>query len=129
MLRALEEGTPWVNKAELYIKLMKEAVRKDMRETDSPLPFSDYCLERRIMIYNLTARDHTNVKGMMTHTATTGEEGDISNLCQYKWYDWCYYREHTANFHTTKRSLGVCWVLQEVRAMRCPSGSSKQMGM
>ena len=39
MLRALEVGTPWLNKAELYIQLMKEAVRKDMREADSPLPF------------------------------------------------------------------------------------------
>ena len=26
-LRALEEGTPWSNKAELYIGLLKEAVR------------------------------------------------------------------------------------------------------
>ena len=39
MLRALEEGTPWANKAELYIKLMKEAARKEMREADSLLPF------------------------------------------------------------------------------------------
>ena len=30
-LCALEEGTPWSNKAELYIGLLKEAVRKDMR--------------------------------------------------------------------------------------------------
>ena len=44
-LRALEEGTPWVNKAELYIGLIKEAVRKDMRQSDSPLVFWDYCLE------------------------------------------------------------------------------------
>ena len=28
-LRALEEGTPWSNKAELYIGLLKEAVRED----------------------------------------------------------------------------------------------------
>ena len=27
-LRALEEGTPWSNKAELYNGLIKEAVRK-----------------------------------------------------------------------------------------------------
>ena len=33
--RALEEGTPWSNKAELYIGLIKEAVRKDMRESNS----------------------------------------------------------------------------------------------
>ena len=44
---ALEEGTPWVNKAELYIKLMKEAVHKDMRVANSPLVFRDYCLDHR----------------------------------------------------------------------------------
>eukprot|EP00957_Ditylum_brightwellii_P124443 9484066-Ditylum_brightwellii.AAC.1 len=33
MLRVLEEGTPWANKAELYIGLMKEAVRKDMKSS------------------------------------------------------------------------------------------------
>ena len=36
-LRALEEGAPWSNKAELYIGLIKEVVRKDMRESNSPL--------------------------------------------------------------------------------------------
>ena len=107
MLRALEEGTPWTNKAELYIKLMKEAVRKDMREADSPLPFWDYCLERRVWIYNLMAQDHTKIQGTMPHTATTGKEGDISNLCQYKWYDRCYYREHTAKFPHNQEVL-VC---------------------
>ncbi|MEM7463144.1 MAG: hypothetical protein AAF362_10750 [Pseudomonadota bacterium] len=50
-LRALEEGTPWCNKAELYIGLLKEATRKDMREADSPLVFWDYCLERRARIH------------------------------------------------------------------------------
>ena len=37
MLRDLEEGTPWLNKAELYIKLMKESVRKDMKSTNPPI--------------------------------------------------------------------------------------------
>ena len=44
-LRALEEGTPWSNKAELYIGLLKEAVRKDMHETNSPMILWDYCVE------------------------------------------------------------------------------------
>ncbi len=35
-LRVLEEGTPWANKAELYIGLVKEAVRKDMKESNCP---------------------------------------------------------------------------------------------
>ena len=77
-----------------------------MREADSPLPFWDYCLERRVWIYNLMAKDHIKIRGMTPHTATTGEEGDMSNLYQYKWYDWCYYREHTANFPHNQEVLG-----------------------
>ena len=46
-LRVLEEGTPWANKAELYIRLIKEAVRKDMKDSNCPLAFWDYCAERR----------------------------------------------------------------------------------
>ena len=35
-LRVLERGTPWANRAELYIGLLKEAVRKDIRPSNSP---------------------------------------------------------------------------------------------
>jgi hypothetical protein len=38
-LRVLEEDTPWANRAELYIGLVKEAPRKDMKESDCPLAF------------------------------------------------------------------------------------------
>ena len=45
-LRALEEGTLWANKAELYIGFIKEAIRKDMKDLNCPLVFWDYCVER-----------------------------------------------------------------------------------
>ena len=85
---------------------MKEAVRKDMRVANSPLPFWDYCLERRARIYNMTARDNLKIRGTNPHTATLGVEGDISNLCQYSWYDWCYYCDHTAKFPHNQEVLG-----------------------
>jgi hypothetical protein len=105
-LRVLEEGTPWANKAELYIGLIKEAVRKDMKESDSPLAFWDYCVERRARINNLTAKDLFTLHGTNAHTALTGEDGDISNLCQYKWYDWCYFREQKQRFPFNREVLG-----------------------
>jgi hypothetical protein len=105
-MRYLEEGTPWANKAELYIGLIKEAVRKDMKESDCPLAFWDYCVERRARINNLTAKDIFTLHGTTPYTALTGEEGDISNLCQYKWYDWCYFREQTQNFPFNREVLG-----------------------
>jgi hypothetical protein len=82
-LRVLEEGTPWANRAELYIGLLKESVRKDMRESNSPLSFWDYCCERQARIHNLTAKDALRLHGTNLHTATLIEEGDISNICQY----------------------------------------------
>ena len=62
-LQAHEGGTPWANKAELYIKLMKEAERKDMQVANSLLPFWDYCLEHRAWVYNMTARDNLKIRG------------------------------------------------------------------
>ena len=44
-LKFLERRTQWANLAELYIGLLKEAVRKDMKDSDSPLKFWDYCAE------------------------------------------------------------------------------------
>ena len=105
-LRALEEGTPWSNKAELYIGLIKEAVRKDMHKLNSPLCFWDYCVERRARISNLTAKNAFRLHGSTPHTLTTGDEGDISNLCQYGWYEWCYFRDQTAAFPNNKEVLG-----------------------
>ena len=74
-LRSLEEGTPWSNKTELYIGLIKEAVRKDMRKSDSPLWFWDYCVERRARINNLTAKNTFRIHGSTPQTLTTGDEG------------------------------------------------------
>ena len=43
---------------------------------------------------------------MTIPAVTTGKEGDISNLCTYAWYEWCYYCEHTTAFPHNKEVLG-----------------------
>ena len=92
-LKFLERKTQWANLAELYIGLLKEAVRKDMKDTDSPLKFWDYCAERRVKINNLTAKNLFQLHGSNANQKITGYPGDISNLCQLGWFDWCYYRD------------------------------------
>ena len=96
----------WSNKAELYIKLMKEAVHKDMKEANCPLRFWDYCLERQVRIYNLTSRDHIKIRGSNPHMETFRDQGNISNLCQFQRYDWCYFRDHKAPFPHNQEVLG-----------------------
>ena len=85
-MKLLEQGTQWENRAELYVGLVKEAVRKDIRLSHSTLVIWDYAAERRADIMSLTARDMFQLQARNPHTATFGEEGDISHLCQYVWY-------------------------------------------
>ena len=64
-------------------------------------------MERRARINSLTAKDNFKLHGTMPHTTTLAEEGDISSLCQFGWYDeWCYYREQTAAFPHNREVLG-----------------------
>jgi hypothetical protein len=105
-LRVLEKGTQWANRAELYIGLIKEAVRKDMKQSGAPIPFWDYCAERRARINNLVANDLFQLEGRNPHYHTTGQEGDISNLCQYTFYQWVMYLEDSAGFPTPREILG-----------------------
>eukprot|EP00957_Ditylum_brightwellii_P177532 13522568-Ditylum_brightwellii.AAC.1 len=70
-LRVLKEGTPWANKAELYIGLIKEAVQKDMKELDYPLILWDYYVEQRVQINNLTTKDSFKLNGITPHTSLT----------------------------------------------------------
>ena len=60
---------------------MKEAVRKDIELTGSPLVLWDYAAERRASILSLTAWGLFQLQGSNPYTAKFGEEGDISNLC------------------------------------------------
>jgi hypothetical protein len=36
----------------------------------------------------------------------TGDEGDISALCQFGWYEWCYFRENKEKFPFNREVLG-----------------------
>ena len=102
----IEENTLWSNKAELYIGIIKEAVRKDMKDSNSPLSFWDYCVERSTRINNITVRGRFNLGAMNVHTQLTGEEAYISALWKFGWYKWCYYRDNTAKFTFGRELLG-----------------------
>ena len=58
------------------------------------------------MINNLLAKDLFQLHGKNACSTVTGEEGDISNLCQFDWCEWCHFRDHKAEFPFPKESLG-----------------------
>jgi hypothetical protein len=93
-LKVLEKSTQWANLAELYIDLMKESIREDMRTSNCPIIFWDYCAERRDLFNNLTAKKLPQLHGVSNaHTLTTGDVGDKSNSCVHEFFGWCLYTE------------------------------------
>lgn len=107
-LKVLEEGTQHANRAELYIGFFKEGIRKDLRESHSPLRFWDYCAERLALIYQVSCKNLFQLNGTNPWTATFGTEADISHICQFGWYQWVYFREASADFPYPAEVLGRC---------------------
>ncbi len=109
-IKNLEKDTPWANRAERYIGLMKDAIRADLKKSDCPMKFWDYCGERRYKIMNATARDIAGLDGMVPYTKATGQPYDISPLCEFDWYEWIYFHDNrgTRGFPYPNESLGRC---------------------
>jgi len=101
----LEEGTPWANRAELYIGLLKEADRQDLRQSNAPIVLWDYCLERRANIHNAIPRPLFQNNDATPHEATFVEQGDISNVCHFGWYQWVHYH-NSGTIPEAKEHLG-----------------------
>ena len=55
----------------------------------------------------LTANNLYQLQGQNPYMATLNDMGDIY-LCQFGWYEWVYFRQHTAQFPRQKSELGRC---------------------
>ena len=55
---------------------------------------------------NLVAKKRFNLNGTNAYTQLMSEEADISNICQYKRYEWSYYRERTNKYPFNQEVLG-----------------------
>ena len=105
-LNILEESTQWANHAELYVGLLKSSITKDLRQSNYPMKLWDYCAEQRVGIHNVIPRDLFQINGNNPTTATFGTQADISNICIFGWYNWCYFRKKShAQFPFQKRNL------------------------
>ena len=65
-------------------------------------------MERRARLHDLIASSLFQVHGSNPLIAELNETGDISNLCQFAFYEWIYYRDHNAVFPHDKERLGRC---------------------
>ena len=105
-LKVIEESTQWANLAERYIGLLKSGVRKDMHKANCPISLWDYCIERRVRVHNVTARNTLHLDNQNPHLITEGEPADISNLARYGFYEMVYYYDSKQQFPLPQKRIG-----------------------
>ena len=105
-LKLLEESTQWADLAERYIGMLKSAVMNEMFKQDCPMILWDYCVEWRVRVHNVIAKDSLNLDGQNAQIVTTGDVPDISNLCRFGFYQWVYYWDNKHGFPEQKRRIG-----------------------
>ena len=86
--------------------------------------FWDYFEKRKFLVNNMTAQDIFRFRGNTPHFDTFGEEGDISNIYQFVWYEWVYFHESSAAFSLSSHLLGRCLGPAMNERNECPNGSS-----
>ena len=65
----------------------------------------DYAIERRALIHNSVPHPLSQAQGKTPHECTFGNQSDISNVYNYGWYEWVYYRDF-GSFPENKKKLG-----------------------
>ena len=105
-IRMLERKKPFSNRAELYVGMVKRAIKKDLRESDAPMRFWDYCAQRIEKVNNTTAKNLFQLEGQTPEYHITGQLADISNISQFAWYEWVYGRDVLKRFPDQSLVLG-----------------------
>jgi len=88
--------------------MLKSETKKDLVNSDSPLVFWCYALERRMKIINATPRDNYLQKGECPQSQMTGQPYDISAFCSFGLYEWIKFRHHGEQFPYPTERLGRC---------------------
>ena len=90
----MEPYSPWQNAAEATINELKKGTGRKMIRTSSPKVLWEDCLELEAEIQSSTARNILKLEGEVPKTVMNGETTNITQLCEFGWYDWVYFRNN-----------------------------------
>ena len=87
-LRQTEPYSPWMQAAEGCILELKRGVSRMMIRTGSPKPLWDHGIILQACIRSCTTNSIYMTAGQVPKTIMTGDTANISQICQFGWYDW-----------------------------------------
>ena len=77
-----------------------------MLKSSSPKVFWDHCIELEALIRSHTALDIYGLEGQVPEALMSGQTGDISNLCEFEWFQWVMFYQPTEQYLVEKKIVG-----------------------
>ena len=91
--REIEPYSAWSNTCKLNIRELKRGSSRKMLKSGSPKPLWDHCLELEARIRSHTAHDIYDLDGDTPEGKMKGTTTNISQICDYEWYEWVMFRD------------------------------------
>ena len=82
-----EPCSPWQQAAETCIKKLKISSYRKLISSGAPKKLWDHCIELVALICSNTAHTAYELQVEVPETIVTYQTSDISNICEYNWYD------------------------------------------
>ena len=77
-----------------------------MIRTGSPKCLWDHCIELQAYIRSCTSNGIYMTAGQTPETIMSGSTADISNICEFAWFDWVMFRDNIPTYPDDKLILG-----------------------
>ena len=101
-----EPYSPWMMSTKGCSKHLKQGLYHKMLKSESPKRLWDRCIELEALIRSNTALDIYGLEVQVPKTVMTGQVSDISNLCEYEWFQWVMYYQPKEGYTDDNMQMG-----------------------
>ena len=106
MMSTTEPYSPWQNTCEREIREVKKNTARDLTRQEAPIRTWDWCMEWNSFVRSLCAHDIFKLGGRVPQTVLSGETADISQFCEFGFWQWVMFRDNTTKWPEEPMHLG-----------------------
>ena len=101
-----EPFPPWSQLEEGCIRELKRLSSQQLINMFDPKRLWDHSIELAALICSQTAHSNYELEGKVSDTRMTGKTADISNICDYEWYEWEMFCDGPTSYPESPMTLG-----------------------
>ena len=104
--KQIEPHSPWMNLCEGEIRELKSGLTRKMLKRNFPKKLWDHCLELESRIRSATTLTRFDFDHQTPEAKMHGMSSDISDICEFEFYEWVMFNDSQATFPETKFHVG-----------------------